>query len=95
MLAGSHVSPRQAQTTRLSVSAPDGSSNALLQEQLERAAKATETAIFRAAEAESRTATLSAELQAARNVEQAWPPALDTVHAFSWPHFKGVEDYRL
>ena len=92
MLAGSQVSPRQAHTPRPNLSAPSSSSNALLQEQLERVAKATEAAVFRAAEAESRAAALSAELQVARSMEQAWPPALDTVHAFSWLHFAGVED---
>ncbi len=88
VLAGSHVSPRQGQTPRPGVSAPSGSSSsssALLQEQLERAAKAAETAVFRAAEAESCTTALSAELQATQKAEQARPPDLDIAAPLQGP----------
>lgn len=76
VLAGSHVSPRQAQTPRQVASSPNNNnsgSSALLQEQLDRATKAAEAAVFRAAEAESRLAGLSAELETARGAEQAGP----------------------
>ena len=66
-LAGSGVSPRQAQTPR---QGGGGSSSALLQEQLDRASRAAEAAVIRAAEAEARAGALSAELQAARQAEQ-------------------------
>ncbi|CAL5222611.1 g5005 [Coccomyxa viridis] len=65
--SGSQVSPRQAQTPWPGATA---SSSALLQDQLERASKATEAAVFRAADAEARIGALSAELQAARHAEQ-------------------------
>ena len=42
----------------------------LLQEQLDRASRASEAAVFRAAEAEARIGALSAELQATRQAEQ-------------------------
>ena len=60
---------------RRSVAAtPNASSNggaALLQEQLDRASKHAEAALFRAVEAESHVAGLTAELQAAQHAEQA------------------------
>ena len=73
--AGPHVSPRPAQMPRLGAAAtPDACSNggaALLQEQIDRASKHAEAAVFRAAEAESRVAGLTVELQAAQHAEQA------------------------
>lgn len=70
MLAGSQLSPRPAQTPR-QINAQNAAANSmLLQEQLERASRATETAVFRAAEAESRVAAMSAELQTARHTAQ-------------------------
>ena len=61
--------PRQS--VAASPSAGASGSAALLQEQLDRASKNTEAAVFRAAEAESRITGLSAELQAAQRAEQA------------------------
>ena len=70
MLAGSQLSPRPAQTPR-QINAQNAAANSmLLQKQLERASRATETAVFRAAEAESRVAAMSAELQTARHTAQ-------------------------
>ena len=75
LAAGPHISPRPAQTPRQSMAAsPSASASggaALLQEQLDRASKHAEAAVFRAAEAEARIAGLTAELQAAQHAEQA------------------------
>ena len=70
MLAGSQLSPRPAQTPRQINLQNGAATSMLLQEQLERASRATETAVFRAAEAESRVAAMSAELKTARHAEQ-------------------------
>ena len=70
MLAGSQLSPRPAQTPRQINPQNVAANSMLLQEQLERASRATEAAVFRAAEAESRVTAMSAELQASRRAEQ-------------------------